>query len=102
MFICSRVSVNAWFLKIVLNFHSIQTALVFVFMALLEYAVVNYSFYGRRRMLSRQRHSQPGFKIRKIFFGAERSGGTVLAKINVAERSGGAEISENFDFFNVY
>jgi len=27
-------------------------------MALLEYAVVNYSFYGRRRMLSRQRHSQ--------------------------------------------
>ena len=31
---------------------------VFVFMALLEYAVVNYSFYGRRRMLSRQRHSQ--------------------------------------------
>ena len=31
---------------------------VFVFMALLEYAIVNYSYYGRRRKLSRQRHSQ--------------------------------------------
>jgi hypothetical protein len=31
-----------------------------------------------------------GFKIRQIFFGAERSGGAVLGKISGAERSGGA------------
>ena len=57
-----------------------------------------------------------GFKIRQIFFGAERSGGAVLAKISGAERSGGAvaskkigaersggaEISENFDFLDVF
>ena len=57
-----------------------------------------------------------GFKIRQFFFGAERSGGAVLAKISGAERSGGAvlskkfgaersggaEISENFDFFGVF
>jgi hypothetical protein len=57
-----------------------------------------------------------GFKIRHFFFGAERSGGAVLAKISGAERSGGAvlskkfgaersggaEISKNFDFFGVF
>ena len=61
-------------------------------------------------------HLQPGFKIRQIFFGAERSGGAVLAKISGAERSGGAvpskkfgaersggaEISKKFDFFGVF
>ena len=45
-------------------------------------------------------HLQPGFKIRQIFFGAERSGGAVLAKISGAvervprknlERSGAVE-----------
>ena len=39
---------------------------------------------------------KPGFKIRQIFFGAERSGGAVLAKISGAERSGGAVISKKF------
>jgi hypothetical protein len=37
-----------------------------------------------------------GFKIRKIFFGAERSGGAVYAKISGAERSGGAVTSKKF------
>ena len=32
----------------------------------------------------------------------ERSGGAVLSKKSGAERSGGAEISENFDFFGVF
>ena len=38
----------------------------------------------------------PGFKIRQIFFGAERSGGAVLAKIIGAERSDGAVPSKKF------
>jgi hypothetical protein len=63
-----------------------------------------------------KRALKPGFKIRHFFFGAERSGGAVLAKISGAERSGGAvlskkfgaersggaEISKNFDFFGVF
>jgi hypothetical protein len=39
---------------------------------------------------------EAGFKIRQIFFGAERSGGPVLAKISEAERSGGAVPSKKF------
>jgi len=34
--------------------------------------------------------------IRQIFYGAERSGGAVLAKINLAERSVGAVTLKNF------
>ena len=41
-------------------------------------------------------YAVPGFKIRQIFFGAERSGGAVLAKISGAERSGGAVLSKKF------
>ena len=55
---------------------------------------------------------EPGFKIRRIFFGAERSGGAVFEKVSGAERSdgavsmkmvgaersGGAEFLKIFDF----
>ena len=65
---------------------------------------------------AKMRWTASEFKIRQIFFGAERSGGAVLAKISGAERSGGAvpskkfgaersggaEISKNFDFFGVF
>jgi hypothetical protein len=61
----------------------------------------------------RRRRFEAGFKIRQIFFGAERSGRAVLVKISGAERSGGtvpskkigAERSggaENFDFFDCF
>ena len=51
-----------------------------------------------------------GFKIRRIIFGAERSGGAVFENFSGAvsvkkvgaERSGGAEISKIFDFFTIF
>ena len=61
-------------------------------------------------------HLRAGFKIRRIIFGAERSGGAVFENFSGAERSGravsvkkvgaersgGAEISKNFEFFTIF
>ena len=66
-----------------------------------------------RTFLFRKALFPAGFKIRRIFFGAERSGGAVFEKASGAERSdgavsmkmvgaersGGAEFSKIFDFF---
>ena len=61
-------------------------------------------------------YCRAGFKIRRIIFGAERSGGAVFENFSGAERSdgavsvkkvgaersGGAEISKNFEIFTIF
>ena len=94
---------NVRFLKINVTRKSLDPP----FQALFCFAKVSFERTGNSYQ------SQAGFKIRRIFFGAERSGGAVFEKASGAERSdgavsmkmvgaersGGAEFSKIFDFF---